>query len=124
MVMRILQLDVERIDSEFIKPEAAVYEETGEKRLTVEDALVLFVSIEEGDDNQTAEKAIADTWKFMEKLKRKKLVIYPFAHLSGNLASPGAAMAVVKHMVAFARGEKDKVVYAAPFGWTRSSHWR
>jgi threonyl-tRNA synthetase len=117
--MKILQMDVERIDSEFVKPEAQFYEETKEKRLTMEDALVVFVSVEKGDTLEMAEKAIKDTWNFMEKLKRKILIIYPFAHLSNNLAAPKEALEITKRMYEFASENKKYTTYKTPFGWNK-----
>jgi threonyl-tRNA synthetase len=117
--MKILQMDVEKIDSEFIKPEAALYEETKESRLTMKDALVLFVSVEKGDTEEMAERAIKDTWAFMEKLKRKTLIIYPFAHLSNDLASPKEALVITKRLYEFAAENKKYATYKTPFGWNK-----
>jgi len=86
--MRILQLDVNNIKFKLIEPESKVYEKSSEKEKSVEDALVLLVSIEKGDTEETAKEAIDEAVKFMKQIKRKKLVIYPFAHLSNN---PGRA---------------------------------
>lgn len=115
--MRILQLDVDNITYELVKPEASVYEEGKEKKVSVGNALVLLVSVEEGDDEATAKEAMSDAAKFMKQLGRKRLVIYPFAHLSGNLAAPKDALEVLESM---RKKVPDGVsLKSAPFGWNK-----
>ncbi len=115
--MKILQLDVENITYELVSPEASVYEKSDEKRVSVDDAIVLLVSIEKGDSEETASKAINEAVKFMEAEKRKKLLIYPFAHLSGNLAAPKEAMKLIDYMYDIAAKRCD--AKKAPFGWNK-----
>jgi threonyl-tRNA synthetase len=115
--MRILQLDVDNITYELVKPESRVHEEGGEKRVSVDDALALLVSVEKGDDAGTAKEAMRDVSAFMEKQKRKRLMIYPFAHLSTDLSSPEEAQAVLNDMAAEA--PKGVEVSKAPFGWNK-----
>ncbi len=116
--MKILQLDCDSISYELIKPEASIYEESTEKKVTIDDALVLLVSVEKGDDNSVADKALEDVAKQMAQLKRKRLVIYPFAHLSRELGEPKGAMALIKYMAERAAVEKLEV-RKAPFGWNK-----
>ena len=115
--MRVLQLDVEKIGYEMLKPEAGVYEETEEKRAEMDDALVLMVCVEAGDTEETGEAALKDALAFMEKTGRKRLVIYPYAHLSSNLAEPKEAVKVLEHM----RRQVPKGIEtkSAPFGWNK-----
>jgi len=115
--MRILQLDVDNITYELVKPESTVYEDSKEKRVSVNDALAILVSVEKGDSADTAKKAMEDVTAFMKRVGRKKLVIYPFAHLSSDLAEPKEALEVLDEM-------RDKApngieVTKAPFGWNK-----
>src|SRR5271157_819760 len=98
--MKILQLDVDNITYELVKPEARVHEEGGEKRVSVDDAIAILVSVEKGDDASTAKEAMKDVSAFMAKQGRKRLVIYPFAHLSQELAAPEDARKVLEDMFA------------------------
>ncbi len=116
--MKILQLDCDSISYELVKPEASLYEESTEKKVTIDDALVLLVSIEKGDENSVADKALEDVVKQMAQLKRKKLVVYPFAHLSSDLAEPKSAMALINYMAERAASENIEV-RKAPFGWNK-----
>ncbi|MCL4450369.1 MAG: threonine--tRNA ligase [Candidatus Thermoplasmatota archaeon] len=115
--MKVLQLDVEDMAYELMEPEASVYEESTEKKFRVEDAVVMLVSVEKGDNEEIATRAIDETTAFMQKQKRKLLLIYPFAHLSRNLESPKKAMDILDFMGKYASGKCDTV--KAPFGWNK-----
>ena len=117
--MRILQFDVNNVSYEPIKPEASIYEDVKKEKVSLEDILVIFTTVEDGDDKEIAKKAIQDTDTFMKKLARKKLLIYPFAHLSGNLASPKEAMQILDLMYAEAKSLSGIEVWKAPFGWNK-----
>ncbi len=116
--MQILQLDVDSISYELIKPEIKIYEKAEENNVLIEDALVLYVSVESGDTEQTAEDAVKDAAAFMAKLKRKKIVIYPYAHLSKTLEKPERALEILNKMRSTAK-ELGLEVYSSPFGWNK-----
>lgn len=116
--MRILQHHVEFIEFEPIKKEISGAEEAEKKRQRFEDILVLFVSVEEDDDSAIAKQAIGDAKEFLGKLKINRLLIYPYAHLSGDLADPSKALDILKEMEKDAKEEKIET-YRAPFGWTK-----
>ena len=115
--MKILQMDVDSITFEPIRPEASLYDDVKKERTIIKDTLVILVSVEVGDTNEMAEKAMFDTYEFMKKLDRNSLVIYPFAHLSGNLASPKEAMQILEYM--YKNVPKELTVVKAPFGWNK-----
>ncbi len=115
--MKVLQFDVDNMTYELVKPEAKVYEESAEKKVSVDDAVVMFVSVERGDDKTIADAAVADVKKYMAQLKRKKLVVYPFAHLSSELSGPKEAMELIAYISESAA--KDLEVKKAPFGWNK-----
>ncbi|MEM0147196.1 MAG: threonine--tRNA ligase [Candidatus Micrarchaeaceae archaeon] len=116
--MRVLQFDVANIEYALIKPESSVYEESSKKRERVENAIALFVCVEKGDTEDEASAAVNDAIKFAEKQKVPKLILYPFAHLSSNLAAPSEAMKLFKYMADLA-GKSKIEVHAAPFGWNK-----
>jgi threonyl-tRNA synthetase len=115
--MKVLQLDVENMSYELIEPETNVYDESEERKFTVEDAVVMLVSVEKGDNEEIASKAIQETTGFMKKQKRKLLLIYPFAHLSRELESPREARELLEFMRKKASESCD--VIKAPFGWNK-----
>jgi threonyl-tRNA synthetase len=116
--MRILQLHSNFIEYKPIQKEIATVEEAEKKSVRLEEIVVLFTAIEEGDDVTVAKKAIDEVRAFVEKLKVNRILIYPYAHLSSNLAKPVEALKVVKAMESYAK-EKEIETYRAPFGWNK-----
>lgn len=116
--MRILQLDVDKIEYELIKPEIKEYDESNEKKVSVKDAIVILTSVEKGDSIEIAKQAIGDAVKFAEKVKRGKIVIYPFAHLSSDLEVPQKAREILHEMFDEVKKTKLELFYA-PFGWNK-----
>ncbi len=112
-----LQLDVDRIAYQLIKPESSVYEQSEDKSVSIDDAVAMLISIESGDNDDIAAKAVDDTVDYMRKNKRRRLVVYPFAHLSNDLAKPDAAMRLIALMADKARASVE--VKKAPFGWNK-----
>lgn len=117
--MRILQMHSDWIEYEPIKKEISAAEEVEKKKYRLEEVLVLFVSVEAGDDAKIANKAVSEIKEFLDNLKVNKILIYPFAHLSSNLAKPNEALSVIKEMEADAKKLKIEV-YRAPFGWNKA----
>ena len=116
--MRILQLHSNFIIYRPVQKEISMAEEAEKKEVRLEDILVLFTAVEDGDDEKVAEKAIEEVHTFLEKLKVNRILIYPYAHLSGDLAKPAEALNVVKAMEADAK-KKGIETYRAPFGWNK-----
>jgi len=116
--MRILQLHSNFIEYKPIQKEIAMAEEAEKKAVRLEEIVVLFTAVEEGDDLTIAKKAIDEAQAFLEKLKVNRIMIYPYAHLSNNLAKPAEALKIVKAMEAHAK-EKRIETHRAPFGWNK-----
>ena len=116
--MRILQLHSNFIVYTPIQKEIQIAEEAEKKETRVEEVVVLFTAIEEGDTEAVAQKAINDVRAFLGKQKTNRVLIYPFAHLSSNLSNPGDALKVIKAMEAYAK-EKGIETHRAPFGWNK-----
>ncbi|MEM4143756.1 MAG: threonine--tRNA ligase [Candidatus Bathyarchaeia archaeon] len=116
--MRILQLHSNFIVFKPIEKEIAMAEEDSKEERRVEEVVVLFTAVEEGDGAALAQKAIDDAAAFLAKLKVNRILIYPFAHLSSNLAKPSEALKIIKAMEAYAK-KKGIETYRAPFGWNK-----
>src|SRR5690348_10614014 len=102
--MKILQQHVEFIEYEPIKKEIALAEDAEKKKERYEDIVVLFMTVEKGDDEKIAQQAVAELKKFLTNLGKNTILIYPFAHLSNNLAKPDVAMSVLKAFEKDAKG--------------------
>jgi len=116
--MRILQLHSNFIAFTPVTKEIAQAEEAEKKENRLEEVIVLFTAVEEGDDQALAQKAIDEVHTFLQKLKVNRILIYPYAHLSRNLSRPAEALKLLKAMEAYAK-QKGIETYRAPFGWNK-----
>ncbi len=116
--MRILQLHSNFIVFIPVEKEINQAEEAEKIENRVEEVVVLFTAIEEGDNTTLAQKAIDDVRAFLGKLKINRILLYPFAHLSSNLSKPSQALAIIKDMETYAKN-KGIETYRAPFGWNK-----
>jgi threonyl-tRNA synthetase len=114
--VRILQLHCDSIEFTPTKKEIRFAEEITPETKKLDEVVVAFVAVEEGDDSETAKKAISEIRAGMEKVGCNRLLLYPYAHLSSNLASPSLAQSLLKEMESQANCD----VSHAPFGWTKS----
>jgi threonyl-tRNA synthetase len=115
--VRILQLHCNNIEYTPTKKEIKSAEDITPETKKIEEVIVAFISVEEGDDKTVAQKAVIEIKESMTKIGCKKLLLYPYAHLSSKLASPNNALSVLKEMESSA---SDLEVSRAPFGWTKS----
>jgi threonyl-tRNA synthetase len=116
--MRILQLHCDSIEYTPTKKEIKSAEDIeNPETQRLEELVVVFVAIEDGDDSSVAQNAINQIKNSMEKIGCKKLLLYPYAHLSSNLAKPSVAISLLKEME---DGASELEVSHSPFGWTKS----
>ena len=115
--MRILQLHCDSIEYTPTKKEIKSAEDISPETKNLEEVVVTFISVEKDDDKIVAKKAITEIKESMRKIGCKKLLLYPYAHLSSNLAAPSNALSVLKEMESLAN---DLEVTRAPFGWTKT----
>jgi threonyl-tRNA synthetase len=115
--VRILQLHCSSIEYTPTKKEIKSAEEITPETKNLKEVVVTFIAVEEGDDKTVAKKAIVEIKESMNKIGCKKLLLYPYAHLSSKLASPNSALSVLKEMELLA---SDLDVSRAPFGWTKT----
>jgi len=106
------------IEYEPVKKEATIAEECEKKKHRLEELVVLFTCVEQGDNEIVAEKAIEEVKSSLEKLKVNRILIYPYAHLSNNLANPATALRIVKAMENHAK-EVGIEAFRTPFGWCK-----
>jgi len=116
--MRILQLHSNFVVFVPVAKEIKMAEEAEKKETRIEEVLLLLTAIEEGDDEATAQKAIDDARAFLGKMKVNRILIYPYAHLSNNLAKPPEALKLLKAMETYAQ-QKSIETHRAPFGWNK-----
>ena len=117
-ILRILQLHSNFIEYEAVEKEIALAEEPEKKKDRLEELVVLFTAVEEGDDTNVAQKAMESTKASLDQLKVNRILIYPYAHLSNNLAKPADALKVLNEMKNIAK-ELGLETYWTPFGWCK-----
>lgn len=116
--MKVLQLHTDFIEFRLVKKEIDAAEDCELKEFKYNNILVLFTSVEEGDDESVVLKAIEDVKSSLNQLGLNRILIYPFAHLSSSLANPFEAYKVLKFMEDSAKGAGIET-YRAPFGWNK-----
>jgi threonyl-tRNA synthetase len=91
--------------------------------VTVEEVVVAFMAIEAGDKaspRDVAEQAAQEIRDNAARLGAKRAVVYPYAHLSSDLAAPPVAVDVLTQVVALLDEEGTLEVHRAPFGYYKS----
>ncbi|MGB6629363.1 MAG: threonine--tRNA ligase [Nitrososphaeraceae archaeon] len=118
--MRLLQLHSDFIEYEPVAREIKDAEDNVSKsKVRLEDLVVVLIAIENDDDESVAGIAAGEIKKYLDTVKSKRLLIYPYAHLSSNLAAPATAVGIIKAVENIARESIDEV-HKAPFGWTKA----
>ncbi|QLH78249.1 threonine--tRNA ligase [Halosimplex rubrum] len=88
----------------------------------MEECVTAFVSVE-SDDEADLDGVVANATDELRdvtgQLNTNRVVLYPYAHLSDDLASPDAAKAVMRDLESELEGEGYEVL-RAPFGWYKA----
>lgn len=93
--------------------------EEGPEPFEAEEALVAFVTVEEGDDRGIVTHAVEDIIKQAREVKTDFVVVYPYAHLSSSLAPLSVARSLLDELATMLM-ERGLRVHKAPFGWYKS----
>jgi threonyl-tRNA synthetase len=118
--MRMLNLHSDFIEYEPISKEINDAEENiSGSKIRFEDLVVTFIAVERGDDESIAKAAVDEIKKYLDTVKSERLLIYPYAHLSSDLASAKYAYELLKLTERMAKDMKV-FVSRAPFGWTKA----
>ena len=118
--MKILSLHCDYLKYKPIKKAIKEPEELAEKKeVEIKEPLGIFIAVEKKDENSlknAVDNLILNIEDLLNKTKAKKVVLYPYAHLSSDLASPGFALEVLKGAEGVLKNKKIEV-YRAPFGY-------
>jgi threonyl-tRNA synthetase len=101
-----------------IKKEVTMAEEAEKKPTRLDELVVLFTCVEKGDDDAVAREAIDEVRNSLKTLKANRILIYPYAHLSTNLAKPADALRILKTMEKHAKALALET-FRSPFGWNK-----
>ena len=84
----------------------------------IENVIVVLTAVEKEDDDNVISDASMEISDYANLVKCEKLLIYPYAHLSSNLASPQLALRLLNSL---SKNLSTKFeVERAPFGWTKA----
>ncbi|MBS7619267.1 threonyl-tRNA synthetase editing domain-containing protein [Candidatus Bathyarchaeota archaeon] len=117
--MRILQIHCYKFSYEVRKETPVAEQPPNPRKEDLNDVLVCFICYEKNDENredEIAEKFLQNLKIDVGRIKCKRLLLYPYAHLSNNLGSP-------KRAKTFLNSLRDRLletgieVYKSPFGW-------
>jgi len=92
------------------------------KKGALENGLVVFSTVEKNDEQepeQIATNAASSIEEVLGWLKTRKVMVYPYAHLSTSLASREPAISILKALEG-KLAEKGYDVSRSPFGWYKS----
>lgn len=101
------------------KGRAKFIEEPLEKETYIEDALIVFTSVEKSDSKnpeKVARKAADTIAEHATNLKVKNIVVHPYAHLFADLGAPSVAVEVMDKTNEFLQMNELNSV-RTPFGW-------
>ena len=118
--MRLIQLHSDFIEYTPVSKEIEQAEENiSQEKVRLEDLVVVLAAVEKGDNEAVVLKAVDEIRKYLKTIKSEKLLIYPYAHLSSNLAPPKEAFEM---LILFENTARNffRDVHRAPFGWTKA----
>ncbi|OYT42148.1 MAG: threonine--tRNA ligase [Candidatus Aenigmarchaeota archaeon ex4484_224] len=115
--MKAIEFHVDKFEYLPIKKEIREAEETKKEKVKFENGIVVFVTIEKNDNEKSAEALAKEIFDYSSKIGTKKVLIYPYAHLSSNLEKPSKALEIIK--ILEKKLSKKLKVQRAPFGWTK-----
>jgi threonyl-tRNA synthetase len=118
--MRLIQLHSDFMEYTPVRKEIEQAEENiSNDKVRLEDLVVILTAVENGDNEKVVYKAVEEIKKYLNTVKSERLLIYPYAHLSSNLASPKEAFEILTLFENTARNFFPNV-HRAPFGWTKA----
>ncbi|MGC8982637.1 MAG: threonine--tRNA ligase [Desulfurococcaceae archaeon] len=119
--MRLLLIHAREFSYEVTEPAIKEPEElpSGLKRV-FENVLVVFTTVENGDDEDTIVDAAKSISEVVAQVRPSEVLIYPYAHLSQDLAPPSRARELLKALHAEVAKLVNIPVHKAPFGWYKA----
>lgn len=120
--MQLLLIHSDYIEFEAKRPTKFAEEvEESAKKGRLEEALCAFIAVEkfdEGDQDAVVAEGAKQVADVAEQVHAKRIMLYPYAHLSSNLAAPDAAVKILKGMQETL--SQNYEVFRAPFGWYKA----
>jgi len=118
-ILRLLLIHARKFRYKIVSPALKYYEEVDDKRKSgeFENVLVIFTTVESNDNEKVVDKAIEEVKQVVKQVKPSTILIYPYAHLSSDLAPPAKALDLLKIFENKTSNAYNVKVFRAPFGW-------
>ncbi|MDW0264056.1 MAG: threonine--tRNA ligase [Nitrososphaeraceae archaeon] len=118
--MRILLLHSDFIEYQPISKEIESAEEISSTlSKKINDVIVALIAVEKDDDGSIIDDVCKELKTYSEMIKCDNILVYPYAHLSSDLANSLTAQALLISVEKKAKSLFG-TVNRAPFGWTKS----
>jgi threonyl-tRNA synthetase len=122
--MKTLNLHVDYIEWEGLKKAIKNIDEFGKQDISkkrVEEALVILIAVEKEDipSEELIKEFLDNTKSISDQIKTKRVVLYPYAHLSKNLGNPQTAIKIMSLLEEKLIKEKFDTS-KAPFGYYKT----
>lgn len=117
--MKILTLHCDYIKFKALKKAVKSIDDLDEeekKERFIQEPLVVLTAVESGDNDENVKEMVSSIKKIAEDVKAKNIVLYPYAHLSSNLANPATAKEYLQEAQNCLK-EEGFSVERAPFGY-------
>ncbi len=117
--MKILSLHCDYIKFKPLKKALKNPEELSDERkkeVLIDNALVIMIAVEKQDENNSKiiEQSSKEIRDIADQVKTKKIVLYPYAHLSSALSDPNFALKTIEGIEKCLKNFK---IIRAPFGY-------
>ncbi len=120
--MKLLQIHSDYIEYEVKDKAIKTPEDTTKKHDRFEEALTVFTAVEKVDEKSSkaaVKQAVEEIIKTADQLKVKNIMLYPYAHLSSDLAGPKKAQEILVE-IEYELSQKNYNIKRSPFGWYKS----
>jgi len=120
--MKLLLIHSDYIEYEVKDKAIKQPEETKVKTDRLDEALTVFTAVEKIDEkspSQAVKQTVAEIIKTAHQLKVKNIMLYPYAHLSSDLAGPKKAQELLIE-IEYELKQKNYNVKRSPFGWYKA----
>lgn len=116
--MRILSVHADYMEVEPLKKAIKAAEAVEKEKKRYEEVLVVFTSVEKGDENVGAisQKLVKEVASISDQVKTKNILLYPLVHLTSQPSDPATAQKVILKSEEILRNKGFKADHS-PFGW-------
>jgi threonyl-tRNA synthetase len=120
--MKLLLIHSDFIEYEVKTKAIKTPEDITKKHDRFEESLTVFTAVEKIDEkapSQAVNQAVEEIITTADQLKVKNIMLYPYAHLSSNLAKPKKAQEILIE-IEYELNQKNYNVKRSPFGWYKA----